>query len=176
MTGAPGVERVRSVSGVGLSVVWVEFGWSTEVLAARQQVAERLDQVRGELPEAADPALGPVSSIMGEILLVGLTSEDGAVAGPELRRLADWELRPAIRAIPGVSNVVAIGGGVETLEVEVRPEALAARGVTLEDVRTAAAGASAAVTVTWVTGAAPGTDRQLREAVLALQPRCSGSR
>jgi CzcA family heavy metal efflux pump len=146
MTGAPGVERVRSVSGVGLSVVWVEFGWSTEVLAARQQVAERLDQVRGELPEAADPALGPVSSIMGEILLVGLTSEDGAVAGPELRRLADWELRPAIRAIPGVSNVVAIGGGVETLEVEVRPEALAARGVTLEDVRTAAAGASAAGT------------------------------
>ncbi len=146
MAGAPGVERVRSVSGVGLSVVTVEFDWGSDVLVARQQVAERLAQARAELPDTALPALGPVSSIMGEILLVGLTSPDGSVAGPELRRLADWELRPALRAVPGVSQVVAIGGGVENLQIEVRPEALAARGITLSEVRAAAAEAQAAAT------------------------------
>ncbi len=146
MAGAPGVERVRSVSGIGLSVVTVEFDWGSDVLVARQQVAERLAQARAELPDTAAPALGPVSSIMGEILLVGLTSPDGTVPGPELRRLADWELRPALRAIAGVSQVVAIGGGVENLQVEVRPEALAARGITLAEVRAAAAEAQAAAT------------------------------
>jgi CzcA family heavy metal efflux pump len=144
MNGAPGVQRVRSVSGVGLSMVYVEFDWSTEVLVARQQVAERLAQVRGELPEGTEPVMGPISSIMGEILLVGLSSPSGESAGPELRRLAEYELRPRLRAIPGVSQVVAIGGGREIVEVAVRPQALAARGITLGEAREAAAGAQGA--------------------------------
>jgi CzcA family heavy metal efflux pump len=146
MNGAPGVERVRSVSGVGLSVVYVEFGWSVELAVARQQVSERLVQVREELPVGSSPVMGPVSSIMGEILLVGLVSPDGAVSGPELRRLADVTLRPRLRAVSGVSQVIAIGGGVETIAVDVRPEALARRGITLDQVRTAAQEAQAATT------------------------------
>ncbi len=146
MAGAPGVERVRSVSGVGLSVVYVEFGWRVDLGVARQQVAERLAQVRSELPADQTPRMGPVTSIMGEILLVGLDSPDGSRTGPELRRIADYDLRPRLRAVPGVSQVVSIGGGVETLEVSVRPEALIARGVTLEEVRTAASEAQAAST------------------------------
>ena len=146
LTGAPGVERLRSVSGVGLSVVYAEFGWETDLRVARQVVAERLGQVAAELPPGTTPTMGPVSSIMGEILLVGVASRDGSVAPPELRRFADWTVRPRLRAIPGVSQVIAIGGGVETIAVDIRPEALAARGVTLDEVRLAAATAQGATT------------------------------
>jgi CzcA family heavy metal efflux pump len=146
MNGAPGVERVRSVSGVGLGVVYVEFGWGTDLLTARQQVAERLAQVRPELPPNANPTMGPISSIMGEIMLVGLSSPDGSVSGPELRKIADWTLRPRLRSVSGVSQVVSIGGGVENLQIEVRPESLAARGITLEEVVEAARNVERATT------------------------------
>lgn len=144
MAGAPGVERVRSQSGVGLSVVWVEFGWSVDPQMARQRVSERLSAA--ELPESVRPHLGPLSSIMGEILLVGLESPDGSVDGPELRRVAEQLIRPRLGAIPGVSQVLALGGGLEQIQVLVRPEALAARQVTLAEVREAAASAQAATT------------------------------
>ena len=124
----------------------MEFGWDTDPAAARVQVGERLALAREELPDNVVPSMGPVSSIMGEILLVGLVSPDGTVPGPELRRLADWTVRPAIRAIPGVSQVIGIGGGVEDLVIAVRPEALAARGVTLDQVRRAAASAQGSTT------------------------------
>lgn len=146
MGGAPGVERVRSVSGVGLSVVYVEFGWEVDILVARQLVNERLGQAREELPPGVVPTMGPVSSIMGEVMLVGLVAPDGSATGPELRRLADFTVRPRLRAVPGVSQVIAIGGGVENLQVAVRPEVLAARGITLHEVREAAADAQAAST------------------------------
>jgi len=146
MNGAPGVERVRSQSAVGLSVVWVEFGWDVEIYRARQQVAERTSQVAEALPEGVVPAMGPVSSIMGEILLIGVTSPQGTVPGPELRSLADWTLRPRLLAIPGVSQIIAIGGGVEQLHIEVHPDRLAQRGLTLGEVREAAAGAQGSTT------------------------------
>jgi CzcA family heavy metal efflux pump len=146
MSGAPGVERVRSQSGVGLSVVWIEFGWQVDVFRARQQVAERLAQVQEQLPDDIVPAMGPVSSIMGEILLIGLVSPDGSVPGPELRRIADWTLRPRLLTLPGISQVIDIGGGVEEISVLVHPERLTARGVTLEEVRTAAETAQASTT------------------------------
>ncbi len=138
MQGAPGVTRVRSQSAVGLSVVWVEFDWDTEVRHARQQVSERLGEVTEQLPEGVTPAMGPVSSIMGEILLVGLVSEDGTVRGPALRTLADTTLRPRLLGLPGVSQVTTIGGGLEQLQVEVHPDRLAARGISLGEVRAAA--------------------------------------
>lgn len=146
MSGAPGVVRVRSQSGVGLSVVWVEFDWQVEVYRARQQVSERLAQIEGQLPEGISPAMGPVSSIMGEILLIGLYSPEGTVPGPELRRIADVTLRPRLLSLPGVSQVVAIGGGVEEIAVLVHPERLAARGVSLGEVRAAAGEASSSTT------------------------------
>ncbi len=146
MNGAPGVERVRSQSAVGLSVVWVEFDWSVDIYRARQQVAERIVQAQEQMPTGVVPAMGPVSSIMGEIMLVGLVSADGSVPGPQLRALADWTVRTRLLAIPGVSAVINIGGGVEQVQVNVHPDVLANLGLTLDQVRTAAAAAQGSTT------------------------------
>jgi len=131
MNGAPGVERVRSQSAPGLSVIWVEFAWDVDIYRARQQVTERLDGARAQLPADVRPELGPVSSIMGEILLIGLSSPDGAVTGPALRALAENTLRPRLLALPGVASINAMGGGLEQIQVEARPEDLARLGLPL---------------------------------------------
>ena len=141
LNATPGTERVRSQSAAGLSVVWVEFDWSVDATRARQQVAERLSQA--EMPAGVVPRIGPASSIMGEILLVGLVSPDGAVSGPALRTLADSAVRPRLLAVPGVAQVIPMGGGVEQLQVNVHPDRLANLGLTLGAVREAAAGAQA---------------------------------
>jgi len=116
MNGMPGATRVRSVSGVGLSIVYVEFGWETEIFRARQQVAERLALLQGRLPANVQPQMGPISSIMGEIMLIALTSQDGK-ASMELREIADFVLRPQLLTIPGVSQVIPIGGEVRQYRV-----------------------------------------------------------
>jgi CzcA family heavy metal efflux pump len=138
MNGAPGVERVRSTSAAGLSMVVVEFAWGTDVLADRQLVTERLGEARPGLPPGVEPLLGPVSSIMGEIMLVGLESPSGSVSAVELRRFAEVHLVPRIEAIPGVAQVLALGGGLREIRVEPHPERMASAGVTLEQVHEAA--------------------------------------
>jgi len=131
LNGAPGVRRLRSVSGAGVSVVWVEFDWGQEVYLARQVVSERLQEV--ELPDGVTrPRLGPVSSIMGEITFLALTSE--TVPGERLRRLAETDVRRALLAIPGIAQVVPIGGDLRQYQVRLEPQALARHGVGVLDV------------------------------------------
>ena len=133
INGASGVRRVRSATSVGVSVVWVEFEWGTDIYTARQVVAEKLQLAGPALPPEIDPpVLAPISSIMGKILFIGLTSE--TLEPRELRTLADWDVRRRLLAVPGVSQVVPIGGGVQQFQVQVRPADLAEHQVTLEDV------------------------------------------
>ncbi len=137
MNGLPGVERVRSVSGVGLSIVYVEFGWGTDVYRNRQLVAEKITEAREQLPPATSPFLAPISSIMGEIMLISVTSQGGKTNPLDVRTLADWTIRPRLLTIAGVSQVIPIGGGVKQYQALVSPEKLKQFGVTIEQVATA---------------------------------------
>ncbi len=117
MNGLEGVTRVRSVSGVGLSIVYVEFDWGTDIYRNRQQVSERLGAVSSQLPAEVVPQMSPISSIMGEILLVAMTTEDGKATPMEVRDLAEWVVRPRLLGIPGVSQVIPMGGEVRQYRI-----------------------------------------------------------
>ena len=133
LNGATGVRRVRSSTAVGISIVWVEFDWGTDIRNARQTVNEKLSLVAAELPpEIPKPILGPVSSIMGELLFVALTSTNHSPI--ELRTTADTLIRRRLLAVPGVSQVTPIGGDVKQYEVTVDPNKLAHSGITLKQV------------------------------------------
>jgi HME family heavy-metal exporter len=138
MSGIPGVERVRSVSGIGLSIVYVEFAWDQEIYRARQQVAERLATVQATLPADVAPAMGPVTSIMGEIMLVAVTP--GQASLMETREAADFILRPRLLTIPGVAQVIPLGGEVRQYRIAPNLPALQAAGLTLEDIERAIEG------------------------------------
>ncbi|BAQ46036.1 efflux RND transporter permease subunit [Methylobacterium aquaticum] len=137
MNGMPGVTRVRSVSGVGLSIVYVEFDWSTDIYRSRQLVAEKLAIVREGLPRGAVPHMGPVTSIMGEILLVAVTSE--SLPPMEVRELADFVIRPQLLSLSGVAQVIPIGGEVRQYRVSPNPAAMQALDITPEQVEAAVA-------------------------------------
>ncbi|MBM4181251.1 MAG: efflux RND transporter permease subunit [Betaproteobacteria bacterium] len=141
MNGMPGVTRVRSVSGVGLSIVYVEFEWGSDIYLNRQQIAERLNLVREQLPPGILPQMGPIASIMGEILLIALPLKaDAAETGADpmrVREYADWVMRPRLLTIPGVAQVTPIGGEVRQYRVELRPAQMRALGVELEKLETA---------------------------------------
>jgi len=137
MNGVPGVTRVRSVSGVGLSIVYVEFDWKTDIYRNRQQVAERLALVQDQLPRGVTPVMGPISSIMGQILLVAVTGE---TASPmQVREVADFTIRPRLLTIPGVAQVIPIGGEVRQFRVSPNPAAMRSLGVTNAQLETALA-------------------------------------
>ena len=138
LNGAPGVKRVRSNSGIGLSILYVEFDWGMEIYRARQLVQERLQLAAEKLPKNVSPVMGPISSIMGEVMLVGLSSTNGKTAPMDVRSIADWTIRPRLLTIPGISQVIAIGGGVKQYQVLVSPDKMAAFGVTLKQVLDAA--------------------------------------
>ena len=115
MNGMPGVSRVRSVSSAGLSIVYVEFDWSVEIYRARQQVAERLQLVREQLPRNVAAQMGPISSVMGEIMLIAMSST--TVDAMTLRELADFTVRPQLLTVPGVAQVIPLGGEVRQYRV-----------------------------------------------------------
>jgi len=137
LNGAAGVQAVRSSSGVGISVVYVEFDWSTDIYIDRQIVNERLQIVADSLPEGIQPQLAPISSIMGQILMVGMWSEGEVTSPMEVRTLADWVVRKRLLSIPGVSQVFTMGGGRKQFQVLVDPDALLRSGISLHEVRTA---------------------------------------
>jgi HME family heavy-metal exporter len=137
MNGMPGVTRVRSVSGIGLSIVYVEFEWGSDIYRNRQQVAERLNLVREQLPPGIVPQLGPISSIMGEILLIALPADPAKVSPMAVREYADWVVRPRLLTIPGVAQVIPIGGEVRQYRVELKPAQLQALGIEREKLESA---------------------------------------
>ncbi len=137
MNGMPGVTRVRSVSGIGLSIVFVEFDWGTEIFRNRQQVAERLSLVKEQVPEGIAPQMGPIASIMGEIMLIALPADPARVNPMQVREYADWVMRPRLLTIPGVAQVISIGGEVKQYRVEPNLAQIQALGLTLEQIEAA---------------------------------------
>ena len=142
VNGATGVRRVRSSTTQGISIVWVEFDWGTDIFRARQIVGEKLQLVGASLPEGAGPpVLAPITSIMGEIMLVAVTGGE-AVSPMDMRSVADWTVRRRLLAVPGVAQVIPLGGEVRQYQVLVDPDRLAAFDVTLAEVLDAAAGSN----------------------------------
>lgn len=135
LNGTPGVLRVRSSSGIGIAILYVEFDWDTDIYRNRQLIAERLQLLQGQLPPGIQPVMGPITSIMGEIQFVGLTSPEGKVSPMELRTLGDWLIRPRLMTLSGVSQVVVMGGEVKQYQILVSSKKLQAKGLSLEDLK-----------------------------------------
>ena len=141
LNGAPNIRRLRSSSAMGISIVWAEFEWGTEIYRARQIVAEKLATVQSKLPPGVgDPTLAPISSIMGEIMLVGLTGD--GVDPTELRTIADWNIRPQLLATQGVAQVISIGGGYKQYQIIASAEKMKSFEVSLRELEEAAKSAS----------------------------------
>ncbi len=136
VNGATHVRRVRSSSTTGFSVVWVEFDWSTDIYLARQIVSEKLAAVNETLPDdVGQPTLGPQSSILGEVLIVGLTADSTSMT--DLRTLADWTVRPRLMSTGGVSQVAVLGGDIKEYQILLHPGRMNHYGVTLAEVMAA---------------------------------------
>ena len=136
VNGATDVRRVRSSSTTGFSIVWVEFDWGTDIYRARQIVSEKLAVVGADLPDnVGKPTLGPQSSILGEVMIIGLTADSTSLQ--DLRTLADWTIRPRLLSIGGVAQVTVLGGDIKEYQILLNPERMKHYGITLAEVRAA---------------------------------------
>lgn len=142
MNGLPGVESVRSVSSAGLSFIYVTFDWTTEIFRARQMVSERLSAMEEGLPAGVIPRMGPISSIMGEIMQIAIPIDTAKISPMQVREYADWVLRPRLMAIPGVAQVIPIGGEVRQFQVQPNTTRMAELGITHEQLESALKGYS----------------------------------
>lgn len=132
VSGAPGVERVRGSASFGLAIVNAEFGFGSDIFRNRQIIQERISRV--ELPGGVRPVLGPVGSVMGEIMWAGITSEDRDADPMQLRTLADWTVRPALLRVPGVSDVIVLGGDVREWQINLNAEQMRRHDLHIEDI------------------------------------------
>jgi CzcA family heavy metal efflux pump len=135
LVGVTGVTRVRSISDISLSLVYVEFDWDTDIYKARQFVQERLQSV--ELPDEVVPYMTPVASLMGEIMLVGISSEDGSMEPSDIRTYADWTVRRKLQSLPGIAEVLSMGGGIKQIQILPDPNKLLSHGVTFDELHQA---------------------------------------
>ncbi|MBY0265556.1 MAG: CusA/CzcA family heavy metal efflux RND transporter [Burkholderiales bacterium] len=142
MNGLPGVESVRSVSSAGLSFIYVTFNWNTEIFRARQMVSERLSAMEGGIPPGIVPRMGPISSIMGEIMQVALPIDLSKATPMQVREYADWVLRPRLMSIPGVAQVIPIGGEVRQFQVQPDTVMMANLGISHDQLESALRGYS----------------------------------
>ncbi|MFN3809050.1 MAG: efflux RND transporter permease subunit [Roseateles asaccharophilus] len=142
MNGLPGVESVRSTSSAGLSFLYVTFDWSTEIFRARQMVSERLASMEEGMPEGVVPRMGPISSIMGEIMQIAIPIDTAKISSMAVREYADWVLRPRLMAVPGVAQVIPIGGEVRQFQVQPNTARMAELGITHEQLEAALKGFS----------------------------------
>jgi CzcA family heavy metal efflux pump len=137
LNGATGVQVVRSSSGVGISVIYVEFDWGTNIYNDRQIVTERIQLVQELMPEGVNPQLAPISSIMGQIQMVGMWSENNKTSPMKVRTLADWVVRQRLLTVPGVSQVFTMGGQRKQFQVLIDPNSLLKYDITIQDVKKA---------------------------------------
>ncbi|MDX9951903.1 MAG: efflux RND transporter permease subunit [Methylophilaceae bacterium] len=143
MNGLPGVESVRSVSSAGLSFIYVTFNWKTEIFRARQMVSERLSSMEEGLPAGVTPRMGPISSIMGEIMQIAIPIDTAKISPMQVREYADWVLRPRLMAIAGVAQVIPIGGEVRQFQVQPNTTRMAELDISHEQLTGALKGYSA---------------------------------
>jgi CzcA family heavy metal efflux pump len=151
LMGVAGLTRLRSNSDVALSLVYAEFDWDTDIYKARLLVQERLQSVRGQLPTGVQPFMTPVASLMGEILLVGVRStikegQPGYLPPREVRSIADWTIKRRLQSIPGIAEILNMGGGVKQMEIQPDPYKMLANNVSLAELEHAASDAATTTT------------------------------
>jgi heavy-metal exporter, HME family len=143
MNGLPGVEAIRSVSSAGLSFIYVTFDWSVDIYRARQMVSERLSSTDGAIPDGIVSRMGPISSIMGEIMQIAIPIDESKISSMQVREYADWVLRPRLMAISGVAQVIPIGGQVRQFQVQPNTRRMAELGLSILQIEDALRGYSA---------------------------------
>jgi HME family heavy-metal exporter len=136
LAGVANLTRLRSVSGIGLSIIFLEFDWNSDIYRQRQLVAERLTTTTASLPRNVVPIMTPITSIMGEIMLIGVSSKTPDITQMQLRTIAEWIIRPQLLNIPGIAQVTAIGGEVKQYQVLIEPTMLQAYNLTLDQIAT----------------------------------------
>ncbi|MGE0529484.1 MAG: efflux RND transporter permease subunit, partial [Bdellovibrionales bacterium] len=139
VNGLPGLERVRSTSGIGLSIVYLEFDWGTDLYRSRQLVAEKLQLARERMPADIQPVLAPIASLMGQIQQIALSAKEESLSPVELRTMAEWTIRPRLMAIPGVAQVISIGGGLKQYQILISADKMNQKMIALEQVDSALA-------------------------------------
>lgn len=133
LNGLPGLTAIRSTSGVGLSIIYVQFEWGTDIFRSRQLVAEKLSLAKEMLPDGIQPVMGPISSLMGQIQQIALYTNNKDIDPMELRTLAEWVIRPRLLSIPGVAQVIPMGGGLKQYQILISAEKINLKGLTIED-------------------------------------------